>query len=896
MKEKQMTLTEIDRHVRQIYREVVRNPRKALTLSNKGLSIARRQHFPVGVAKMTLARAHCLREIGDYNKSLREYTRAAKLFRQQKMIDESWRTSIGKMDALDQMGRYKEALTLAKRTAKYFKDAGRPFWEAKILANTGNIYQHLDRYDRALHFYKKAYPLLSREQPGDGYILLFNQATTHLCAGHPREAVELLKQCLQYFQDQSLTSFLARTHYNLSYGFYLRGKYQDALFHLTEARNRLARLKDWSFLGSCYLDEAEIYLRLNQVDDAITSARKARNFFLKLKMPYELAESNSFLGIALLRRGLIKSVFPFLREARQFFAAQKNEIKTAEMDSHLALAFLKQEKLEQAKLHLNKAFEKFSGAKIYSRMLSSITYLAQIELSQGNLTSALKLLNKGSEWIAEIHLPWILLPFFLTLGRAQFSAGISGGRKSLDRAIKLIESMRSEIPAEDLRISYFQDKLLPYHLLIEQDLKRAEPKRNERSFEYAERARSRVLQDLLEGSLHFENLEADSQKLATEVNALRSDSWRRTLAVSSNPGQWKRHNREKRILQILRRVQRLRKDQAVVSTKIKDIQKLLLPEQTFISYYRIDDSLHAFVVDSNGLTVHPEIAKNSELISSWHFFRFQLERGRTDPQTSLKASETHLAMLYTKLLEPLKERIESARILTIIPHGWLHTFPFHCLQDEHGFLADRYMFSYAPSVSVYAHCLQRESNAKGVLVVGHSDSLAPWIDQEVHEIHSIYPNADVLSGDAARALPLLEKSKDAGLIHVASHGRFLQNQPFLSGIHLADGWLTLPQIYQMKLHAKLVTLSGCETGSNEVSAGDELLGLTRGFLYAGASSLLVSLWRVFDASTAHFMKAFYSALSSGSSRIEAWHAAVLETKKKWPHPYYWAPFVLMGKI
>jgi CHAT domain-containing protein len=244
----------------------------------------------------------------------------------------------------------------------------------------------------------------------------------------------------------------------------------------------------------------------------------------------------------------------------------------------------------------------------------------------------------------------------------------------------------------------------------------------------------------------------------------------------------------------------------------------------------------------------------------------------------------------------LEERIAGTQILTIIPHGWLHTFPFHCLRDDQGFLGDRYKFSYAPSISVYAHCLQRKSIAKGMLLVGHSDSLAPWIDQEVREINSIYPDAEVLTAESARSILLQKKSQNCGLIHIASHGRFLQNQPFLSGIHLADGWLTLPQIYQLKLRARHVTLSGCETGSNEVSAGDELLGLTRGFLYAGASSLLVSLWRVFDVSTAYFMKVFYSALSSGSSYIEAWHIAVLETKRKWPHPYYWAPFVLMGKI
>ena len=125
---------------------------------------------------------------------------------------------------------------------------------------------------------------------------------------------------------------------------------------------------------------------------------------------------------------------------------------------------------------------------------------------------------------------------------------------------------------------------------------------------------------------------------------------------------------------------------------------------------------------------------------------------------------------------------------------------------------------------------------------------------------------------------------------------FCRLNHFNQGLSCQMVGLLLPQIYQLHLKSRLVTLSGCETGTSEVTAGDDLVGLTRGFLYAGASSLLVSLWRVFDASTATFMKHFYSQLSSGSALSDAWCHAVLETKREWPHPYHWAPFVLIGKV
>lgn len=117
-----------------------------------------------------------------------------------------------------------------------------------------------------------------------------------------------------------------------------------------------------------------------------------------------------------------------------------------------------------------------------------------------------------------------------------------------------------------------------------------------------------------------------------------------------------------------------------------------------------------------------------------------------------------------------------------------------------------------------------------------------------------------------------------------------------SGIRLGDGYLNLHDLYQIRLKAKLVTLSGCATGMNVVAAGDELLGLQRGFFCAGAASLLLSLWDVHDRSAAELMQAFYRNLISSESLPLALQKAMLELRERFPHPYYWAPFVLAGQI
>jgi CHAT domain-containing protein len=117
-----------------------------------------------------------------------------------------------------------------------------------------------------------------------------------------------------------------------------------------------------------------------------------------------------------------------------------------------------------------------------------------------------------------------------------------------------------------------------------------------------------------------------------------------------------------------------------------------------------------------------------------------------------------------------------------------------------------------------------------------------------------------------------------------------------SGIRLGDAYLNLYDLYQLKLKADLVTLSGCATGMNVVTAGDELLGLIRGLLYAGAQSLLLSLWDVHDQTTADFMACFYRRMRDGRGMASALQGAMTELRERHPHPYFWAPFILMGKV
>ena len=230
-----------------------------------------------------------------------------------------------------------------------------------------------------------------------------------------------------------------------------------------------------------------------------------------------------------------------------------------------------------------------------------------------------------------------------------------------------------------------------------------------------------------------------------------------------------------------------------------------------------------------------------------------------------------------------------------VPFDFLHYVPFHALFDGTSYLADRFWISYAPAAAIYRLFKKRPVSAAGkALLLGVPDERAPFIAHEIQSISSVLPNATPFVGAQATPERLTDEMAQAEIIHIASHATFRPDNPMFSSIQLHEKSLNFFDIYRLRTTASLITLSGCGTGLSSVVAGDELLGLIRGFLYAGATSVVTSLWDVNDQSTADLMKYFYGNLASGHSKGEALRLAMLLLRQDHPHPYYWAPFLLMG--
>jgi CHAT domain-containing protein len=453
----------------------------------------------------------------------------------------------------------------------------------------------------------------------------------------------------------------------------------------------------------------------------------------------------------------------------------------------------------------------------------------------------------ATELHEESPLPWVGYQLHAVLGEIHRVQGnLSAARGDFRQAIQGLEAVRANIAADELRLNYLKDKIPVYEMLVSTDLRLGDPAMLEEAFETAERAKSRTLVDLLAGS----------------VDPLKQ----------------------------------------VNSSSLKDVRQALAPDVMLIEYVMIDDDVTAFCVSRARFVVVQDICSKSELKKRFGFLQYHLNRFASNPAAAkargsmaLFNIQDHLQKLYEMLIRPIEGFLADATSLVFVPFDVLHYVPFHALFDGSAYLADRFIISYAPTATIYRLFVERQhESSEGALLIGVPDEAAPLIAEEIESIRSVIPNARSFVGPAATKECLTREMETAGIIHIASHATFRPDNPMFSSFRLHDGSMNFFDIYSLRTSARLITLSGCGTGLSNVVAGDELLGLIRGFLYAGATSVVLSLWDVNDRTTADLMKSFYSYLAAGGSKGQSLRSAMLCVREEHPHPYYWAPFLLMG--
>ena len=480
------------------------------------------------------------------------------------------------------------------------------------------------------------------------------------------------------------------------------------------------------------------------------------------------------------------------------------------------------------------------------------------------------------------------------------------------KAVELLEVDRRRLRDDKSRGTFLEDKIEFYYTPI---LHLLERRRVAEAFELLERSRARGMADLLasktlalsrpkDRELYAESLKVRVQiaRLQQELFADRGRADRDSYADRITNREGEIHKLEAEHRQLLSRMaQEAPKLPVLVVSEPVPLQQLQQSMKRdgyeMLQYLVLESAVLLWHISGDAIQVRSVFLPRSELIKKVEVLRKSLTH-RDEVFDEQVARE-----MFLFLIQPVLQQIKSNH-LVIIPHEDLYYVPFQVFQDpsDRTYLGERFRLSYAPSATIFSG-LRKAENVAGGRLLAVADPTIPAARKEVDFLAKLYPGRHkVVSDVLVREADLKSWVADYDVHHLSVHGTFRPQEPLLSYLKLSaggqdDGELTAAEMFGLPLEqSRLVVMSACETGQAQATHANEVLGMVRALLYAGANTLILSGWRVDAASTGLWMQTFYKEAQTRSVG-EAARLALIAVKQEpqYSHPYYWGPFLLIGR-
>lgn len=902
----------------------------ALAATERLVGLADEAGSALDRARARRARAHALCNSGRLEEGWLMCDQAARLADEAAAPVEAGRIRLRSMQALGELGRFDESIRAGESALAAFAEAGDLQLVARAEVNLGIVHQRRDQPDRAVEHFNRARPIIGDDPMALGTIDN-NRGEALLALNDLAGAEQAFQSALDHYEPAGAELVAAVAEGNLADLAARQGLLHRAMYHFERARSRFESTGSLGHLARLHTEQAEAISVLGLPQDALKAYETALPQLDRAGQALEAARARAGLGRTLLRLGRLSDAETALSAAALAFEQLGHSTARARTDLIRAELAAARGTCGQARRLIHAALSVLHQRPIESA--SARHLLARLALAEGELTRADGELGAALAIARNLDLAPLLCDLLHTLGLLRLRQGDRAAAiRDLRSATAQIERVRGTLHAQRFRGAYLSNRLAVYEDLIGALLDDGRQAAIHRALAVAEQAKSRVLLDLAHGALDRADAGAAGDRpgdaagderglLATfnrqraELNGLYSrladDAHQRGGAPIDAAWQRAVVQRERRLEEIESRLASARGVAGLYARAagFEAIAEALPAGTTLLEYVIRGGELLAIVVADGRAAAFRRLAPAQRLDDAVARLQFQinlaLRPGADDAAQAprlLAGARAELAALDRMLLAPLRPAIEPGSRLLVVPHGPLHLLPFHALWNGDGHLIERHEVHYAPSASLYLHLRERREPAVPgpPLVVGVADRKAPGIEAEAARIARQLGAgpAGVLLGEAATVQRVVAAAPEAGVIHMACHAAFRPDLPFGSGVRLADRWLTVRDIYAMRLDAELITLSGCETGRGLVRAGDEHVGLLRGFFAAGASAVLASLWRVDDRSTAETMDRFYGAWRASpgdGSKAAALREAQVEMLGRHPHPAHWAPFRLVGR-
>lgn len=861
------------------------NHKKALEYAFEELSLKKQIGDKSGIARSLNNIAFTYASLGKYEEALKYYMEELSL---RKQIGNKGNIGLVFSDIAviyEKLGNYEKALEYAQKDLSISKEIDDKAGTGNALYHAGLIYINIENYKKALEYFKGAE--IIKEKMGDikgagnvyYYIgLIYSRFNDYGNAfDYFQKALKIQDQMKDLNGRADVLNKIGILYFNL-------GDFSKALEYYQEALQIKKQSGDKALAADILDDIVLAYAKLGKQDKALEYIQEMVKLREGVRDKTKLDKTYNNFAFIYIKIGYYQRAIEYMHKVLKIQKEVKNPVGQAAALNNIALIYYCSSDYKKALEYYQKALKilKISGDK--STMLNSF----------GGMALAYK-------------------------GMKKYDRAIEFLIKSID----ILESIRGKIKIEEHKVSFLEDKIFFYEELIQLLIKTG---RIKDAWHYVERAKARTFLDML-GNQKI-NFRAKGAPELIEKEMELEDKINNVIA-----GMQKENDAGKKML-LKRQMDALQKEyeetiiklkvsnpeyaslKSVQVSSLEEIQNLLEEDSVILEYFICKDKGYLFIIDKETFSACEIPFSEGELKEKITELRRRiLTRAVCDKQ---------IDELSRILLQPALSYIKKKKKIIVIPHSALHYLPFCLLRDSGGdYLVKRYQILTEPSASVWKLCLDKAEDKKMSLVayalgtvkvsflkektnlneeisflsselVREGLSPLPATKEEVESIAVLFPESTILVGNQMTSEKVKETISEKSLIHFATHGLLDPIHPLFSGLVLCDRILTTAEIFSMDIDASMVVLSACDTAYGRISGGDEIIGISRAFMYAGTPVVVASLWSVSDESTASLMKSFYKKLIQGVSESRALEEAQLSLMDEYPHPYFWAPFIMIG--
>jgi tetratricopeptide (TPR) repeat protein len=873
------------------------------------------------------------------------YSRAIEAWRRAKAPGLLGQLLVGSIHVLSLLGRHRDVDRATIEARRNLERAGDHVYLAKLAMNLGSSHFQHDRYGPALEEIERAAAIFRKLRIRDETVLglEINRGVALSQLDRDEEALVLFERLDRETGRRGHEVLQAQVRMNAAYVHAQRADFGVALARLSDATTYFHQTEHPAFEAECLLNRGEIYHQLNLHQEALELAGRARPLFAAEGLTYDEGLALSQEALSSMALGDHPVALDRIRRGQRLFRKEQNAPRVALMDLLTGEVLRRLGRRAEAERKTRGAIEAFRQLGLVRWEAAAVVTLDDLLARQETPEERIPRLRDLLRRLPQRVYPIPSYRLFEALGRAEEQAGrTTAASRSYRSALTRLEDLRARIPTEESKIAFLGDKTHLYDRMLAIEVARSRPS-VERLFEWMERARAQSLWDRLRdpGAYLVENRSGHDRRLTV---ARRRLAWLHGRISRLELGSTEQMARARRLRSQLgiaeqawtKALREAREARAVRGASGQDavpdlgqLRRELPKGWGFLEYHVGSDFAIALVATRDGVVwrrladdLGARVARLADRLDfQWNAAAMASVRSAQaafadGPPAHLAATrsavtgpgvtegllhataDTILAELHGLLWAPLREMgLDPSLRWIVSPHGAIHRIPLHALRGGDGYVAERFDLAYAPSARVWSALPQVPSRCgQTAFVAGVPSAQLPAVRAEVEQICASLHGWTVQADLRPSIESLRREGKRAQLVHIAAHGMLRRDNPAYSFVELADGPLFVHDLAELRFPSSTVVLTACSSGRGAAPAGDEWIGLARGFLQAGARSVVASLWPIQDEPTLELMEPFYGAFAAGDSPPLALGKAMRALMARRPHPWHWASFASLGGV